>query len=86
MCNDGHVIDEMLDHTLATGERVNRDVKIVALCPSLHGDEPMAEFSLTLSIKKQLNKEKRLLSGLLFLKNIALIEFNLLNRDDFGAV
>jgi hypothetical protein len=58
VCNDGHVIDEMLDHTLATGERVNRDVKIVALCPSLHGDEPMAEFSLTLSIKKAAQQRK----------------------------
>ncbi|MCG9774715.1 DUF4442 domain-containing protein, partial [Vibrio diabolicus] len=51
-------IDEMLDHTLATGERVNHDVKIVALCPSLHGDEPMAEFSLTLSIKKAAQQGK----------------------------
>ncbi|MEF1282383.1 DUF4442 domain-containing protein, partial [Vibrio fortis] len=24
----------------------------VATCPTLHGDEPMAEFTLTLSIKK----------------------------------
>ncbi|MDF5457026.1 DUF4442 domain-containing protein, partial [Vibrio parahaemolyticus] len=54
----GHVIDEMLEHTLATGERVNRDVKIVALCPNLHGDEPMAEFSLTLSIKKAAQQRK----------------------------
>ncbi|MFH4669509.1 DUF4442 domain-containing protein [Vibrio alginolyticus] len=58
VCNDGHVIDEMLEHTLATGERVNRDVKIVALCPNLHGDEPMAEFSLTLSIKKAAQQRK----------------------------
>ncbi|MDF2152127.1 DUF4442 domain-containing protein [Vibrio sp. CAU 1672] len=52
VCHDGALIDDMVSQTLQTGERVNQDVKIVALCPDLHGDEPMAEFSLTLSIKK----------------------------------
>ncbi|MBD0786584.1 DUF4442 domain-containing protein [Vibrio sp. Y2-5] len=51
-CNDGELIDAMLDETIATGERINKDVKIVATCPSLHGDEPMAEFLLTLSLKR----------------------------------
>lgn len=50
-CEDGLVIDEMLDETLETGERVNKPVTIVATCPSLHGDEPMAIFTLTLSLK-----------------------------------
>lgn len=59
VCQDGDVIDQMLDHTLATGERVNRDVKIIALCPTLHGDEPMAEFHLTLSIKKATQESKQ---------------------------
>ncbi|MGR5195403.1 DUF4442 domain-containing protein [Vibrio rotiferianus] len=57
VCYDGPVIDDMLQKTLETGERVNQDVKITALCPSLHGDEPMAEFSLTLSIKKAAQKQ-----------------------------
>ncbi|MFA0088228.1 DUF4442 domain-containing protein [Vibrio sp. 10N.286.49.C2] len=56
VCDDGLLIDEMLDETLATGERVNRPVKITAICPSLHGDEPMAEFSLVLSLKKVTKK------------------------------
>ncbi|AYV19890.1 MULTISPECIES: DUF4442 domain-containing protein [Vibrio] len=51
VCSDGRLIDEMLDETIRTGERVNRPVKITAICPSLHGDEPMAEFSLVLSLK-----------------------------------
>ncbi|CAH0526018.1 DUF4442 domain-containing protein [Vibrio hippocampi] len=51
VCHDGKLIDEMLDTTMASGERVNQAVKITALCPSLHGDEPMAEFSLVLSVK-----------------------------------
>ena len=42
----------MLAETMSTGERVNQPVTIIATCPSLHGDEPMAEFTLTLSIKK----------------------------------
>ncbi len=50
-CNDGKLIDKMLDETLATGERVNQPVRITATCPSLHGDEPMAVFDLTLSVK-----------------------------------
>ncbi|MCW8344453.1 DUF4442 domain-containing protein [Vibrio sp. ZSDZ65] len=56
ICDDGVLIDSMLDETLATGERVNQPVKITAICPSLHGDEPMAEFSLVLSLKKIVKK------------------------------
>ncbi len=52
ICNDGELIDRMLDEVIETGERVNKAVKITAICPSLHGDEPMAEFDLTLSLKK----------------------------------
>lgn len=52
VCEDGKLIDEMLEQTFATGERVNKAVKITAICPSLHGDEPMAEFLLTLSLKR----------------------------------
>ena len=50
-CQDGRVIDQMLDEAIATGERVNQPVVITATCPSLHGDEPMAVFELTLSVK-----------------------------------
>ncbi|MEF1253877.1 MULTISPECIES: DUF4442 domain-containing protein [unclassified Vibrio] len=52
VCEDGKLIDDMLERTFATGERVNQAVKITAICPSLHGDEPMAEFLLTLSLKR----------------------------------
>ncbi|MFY2508642.1 DUF4442 domain-containing protein [Vibrio pectenicida] len=51
-CHDGELIDAMLDETIATGQRVNKQVKITATCPKLHGSEPMAEFLLTLSLKK----------------------------------
>ncbi len=49
--NDGALIDEMLDESLATGQRINKTVSVTITCPSLHGDEPMAVFQLTLSIK-----------------------------------
>ncbi|GAA5644781.1 PaaI family thioesterase [Vibrio proteolyticus] len=52
VCEDGPLIDAMLDETCRSGERVNQAVKITAVCPTLHGDEPMAEFLLTLSLKK----------------------------------
>ncbi|WP_162046404.1 PaaI family thioesterase [Vibrio taketomensis] len=50
-CEDGRLIDDMLDKAIASGERINEPVKIVATCPSLNQDEPMAVFELTLSIK-----------------------------------
>ncbi|MGB2079337.1 MAG: PaaI family thioesterase [Vibrio sp.] len=51
VCRDGQKIDAMLDETIASGERVNQSVQIDALCPSLHQDEVMATFQLTLSVK-----------------------------------
>ncbi|CCN34074.1 putative Thioesterase/thiol ester dehydrase-isomerase [Vibrio nigripulchritudo SO65] len=50
-CSDGELIDQMLDETFSTGERVNKPVTITATCPSLNGDEPMAVFELVLSVK-----------------------------------
>ncbi|MDX1537664.1 DUF4442 domain-containing protein [Arsukibacterium sp.] len=49
--NDGDIIDQMLDQSLASGERINKPVSVVVTCPSLHGSEPMATFTLTLSVK-----------------------------------
>ncbi|MDA0147510.1 PaaI family thioesterase [Vibrio sp. LaRot3] len=51
-CCDGELIDQMLDEAIASGERINQAVKIIATCPSISGDEPMAVFDLTLSIKR----------------------------------
>ena len=49
--HDGDIIDAMIDETLASGERINKPVSVVVTCPSLHGDEAMASFTLTLSVK-----------------------------------
>ncbi|CAM3665218.1 PaaI family thioesterase [Rheinheimera salexigens] len=54
--NDGEVIDQMIDESLASGERINRPVSVIVTCPSLHGDEPMATFTLTLSVKAKQRK------------------------------
>ncbi|MBN7820677.1 DUF4442 domain-containing protein [Bowmanella yangjiangensis] len=48
---DGALIDQMLDESIATGQRINRTVSVRVTCPSLHGDTPMATFRLTLSVK-----------------------------------
>jgi hypothetical protein len=54
--HDGDVIDAMIDQSLASGERINKPVSVVVTCPSLHGDEPMATFTLTLSVKAKLRR------------------------------
>ncbi|GAA0346147.1 DUF4442 domain-containing protein [Bowmanella denitrificans] len=48
---DGAIIDEMLDDSINSGQRVNRPVSVLVTCPALHGDKPMAIFKLTLSVK-----------------------------------
>lgn len=50
-CNDGLAIKKLIEETIKTGERVNMPLKITATVPKLFGDEPVAEFVLTLSLK-----------------------------------
>jgi len=50
-CNDGKSIKNLIDETIETGERVNMPLKITATVPSISGNEPVAEFILTLSLK-----------------------------------
>ena len=52
-CLQGKEIRELVKKTLASGERENLPVKIAATVPSLFGSEPVAEFTLTLSLKKK---------------------------------
>ncbi|GAD80194.1 DUF4442 domain-containing protein [Vibrio ezurae] len=51
ICRDGPLIDQMLAETIVTGQRVNKNMRVVALCPTLHGDKPMAQFTIMLSLK-----------------------------------
>jgi len=50
-CEEGHIISKIIDQTINTGERVDQSVNIVATVPSLSGDEPVAKFVLTISVK-----------------------------------
>jgi len=50
-CEDGERIADMVAETLRTGERVNGTVRVVATVPDKLGDEPVATFDVTLSLK-----------------------------------
>jgi acyl-coenzyme A thioesterase PaaI-like protein len=50
-CNDGKAIENLITETIKTGERVNMPLKITATVPGISGNEPVAEFVLTLSLK-----------------------------------
>ena len=50
-CNDGKAIENVITETIKTGERVNMPLKITATVPGISGNEPVAEFVLTLSLK-----------------------------------
>ena len=50
-CNDGLAVKNLIDEAIKTGERVNRPLKITATVPEISGNEPVAEFVLTLSLK-----------------------------------
>jgi acyl-coenzyme A thioesterase PaaI-like protein len=52
-CEDGAEIRELLERTMATGERQQTTVHVVATAPDKLGDEPVARFALTLSLKKR---------------------------------
>jgi acyl-coenzyme A thioesterase PaaI-like protein len=52
-CPDGAAMGALLDEAERTGERVEGPVRVTATVPSKLGDEPVAEFVLTLSMKKR---------------------------------
>ena len=51
VCNEGEKIDRMMKKVLSQNIRVNEVVNVVAYVPSKLGENPVAKFSLTLSIK-----------------------------------
>ena len=53
-CSDGVAVIGLIDEAVKTGERVNMPLKITATVPELSGDEPVAEFVLTLSLKDKI--------------------------------
>ena len=50
---DGRAISEGVAKADATGERINIPVNIIATVPQKYGDEPVAKFVLTLSLKRK---------------------------------
>jgi hypothetical protein len=50
---EGRRIAEAMEETVRTGERVTLPVQVVATVPSRYGDEPVARFSMGLSIKER---------------------------------
>jgi hypothetical protein len=49
---DGPIVQELMRRTLESGEREEATVRVVATVPKKLGDEPVARFELTLSLKK----------------------------------
>jgi len=52
-CEDGVAIQETVNRAIASGEREETTVRVVVTCPKKLGEEPVAQFELTLSLKKR---------------------------------
>lgn len=51
--NDGPLIQDLIRRALETGERQEATVHVTATVPKKLGDEPVARFELTLSVKRR---------------------------------
>jgi acyl-coenzyme A thioesterase PaaI-like protein len=52
-CEQGREISELIEKADVSGERQNLPVHVLATVPKLFGSEPVARFSLTLSVKRR---------------------------------
>jgi len=52
-CEQGREIRQLFEKANASGERENLPVHVVATVPTLFGQDPVARFTLTLSVKKK---------------------------------
>jgi acyl-coenzyme A thioesterase PaaI-like protein len=52
-CEQGKEISELISRADASGERQNLPVHVVATVPKLFGSDPVARFTLTLSVKRR---------------------------------
>jgi acyl-coenzyme A thioesterase PaaI-like protein len=52
-CEDGEEIGELVHRAIASGEREERAIRVVVTVPEKLGDEAVAEFVLTLSLKRR---------------------------------
>lgn len=53
ICEQGEEIRKLVDQAVQSGERENMAVNMIATVPSKFGDEPVARFVLTLSLKRR---------------------------------
>lgn len=56
---DGRRVAEAVERAAATGERVTVPLEVVATVPRKHGDEPVARFTLSLSLKLKAEERPR---------------------------
>jgi acyl-coenzyme A thioesterase PaaI-like protein len=52
-CEEGRAIRELLRKANASGERESLPVHVIATVPTLFGADPVARFTLTLSVKRR---------------------------------
>ncbi len=52
VCTEGAAVADLVDQAMASGERVSMPVHVTATVPSID-DEPVAQFVLTLSLKRR---------------------------------
>ena len=52
-CEDGEAIQQLVARADSSGVREEASVAVMARVPSMSGDEPVAKFAMTLSIKKR---------------------------------
>ena len=52
-CEDGEAVGDLVRRAIESGEREELPVRIVATVPEKLGSEPIAEFVLTLSLKRR---------------------------------
>ncbi len=53
ICNDGRVIFDLVTAAAESTERVESPIHVIATVPGKFGDEPVARFTLILSLKKK---------------------------------
>ena len=53
-CEEGSAIRDLVGRAMATGERQQETVHVTATVPTKLGSEPVAKFSLTLSVKPKM--------------------------------
>jgi acyl-coenzyme A thioesterase PaaI-like protein len=52
-CEDGAALTRLVQRAAESGQREEAAVKVVATVPGKHGGEPVADFELTISLKKK---------------------------------